>query len=60
MKEKGCFWAWERGETYFLDVDAVACTAEDEACAHCFCESTGLVKVSALSVHGFSSAPYLV
>lgn len=28
---------------YFLDVDAVACTAEDEACSHSFCESAGLL-----------------
>jgi hypothetical protein len=30
--------------TYFLNVDAVACAAEDKACSHCFCESTGLLE----------------
>jgi len=29
---------------YLLDVDAVACAAENEACSHCLCKPTGLVE----------------
>ncbi len=32
----------EGGEAYLLHVNAVACAAEDEACSHSLCESTGL------------------
>ncbi len=27
---------------YLLDVDAVACTAKDQCCAHCLCKTAGL------------------
>ena len=33
----------EEGETDLLYVDAVASTAEDEACSHSFCEAPSLV-----------------
>jgi hypothetical protein len=49
-------------QTYFLDVDAVACAAEDERCSHGFCESAGLflmVLVGFFEGLGFGNA-YLI
>lgn len=42
---EGGIWREREEGRYFLHVDAVACTAEDEACSHSFCKSTGLVHV---------------
>lgn len=34
----------EAGDKNLLDVYAVRCAAEDQACSHSFCESSGLVR----------------